>query len=169
VTRETTTRFVRQAREMDWQGRIGMVAQGETIYQAFDLVMEVAEDYPEIVTIYLPRLLVTKTAPHARITLAKKIHKWAPGLDIHFLGASRLWSAELHSAASDIPWVRGMDTSMPYVYARHGARVDQDLDRVAPPHRESDGSYFSGTWDPKQRGLATDNVERMLKWSVGAG
>jgi hypothetical protein len=164
LTFETTRRFVDVARVMGFKGRIGMVAQGRDIYEAFDLANILIDECPEIGTVFIPRLLVTEAIPSGRLILAKKIHNAMPALDIHLLGASRFWASEVFSAASDIPWIRGMDTSMPYVYAQHDYNVaDQE---AMPPHRES-GDYFHGEWTSFQRELVNSNVKRMLKWSVG--
>jgi hypothetical protein len=119
--------------------------------------------WPQITCLGLPRLLITQNHRDVRIDMAKIIHEepFARDRDIHFLGASSKWPAELREAAREVPFVRSMDTSMPYVYGLDGRLVDEG-DIINRPT-----NYFSYKLMPEQRDYVFRNVNMMLEWTKG--
>lgn len=90
------------------------VAQGQNVHEVRQSIVW-ASHQDWIKTIALPRHLVsTLQERNARLNFAHEI-KNTCDKDVHFLGASPLWTDEIRVAA-ELGNVRGMDTSMPYVY-----------------------------------------------------
>lgn len=143
------------------------VAQGDTWENFREYVHRVLMDdmnQPMVDTIGLPRHMLRTCKDHrARIKLATEIYD-VYGSDapaIHFLGASPLWTQELEYAVEEVPFVRGMDTSMPYVYGWYGQRIptSQMIDR---PNRYFELPAVASVIDPAAIDL---NVKTMLNWT----
>jgi hypothetical protein len=119
--------------------------------------------WPKITCLGLPRLLVTQHHRDVRIDLAKWIHLDLALKDraIHFLGASSKWPTELREAVREVPFVRSMDTSMPYVYGLDGRSVEGGDIVNRPPN------YFNYRLMEEQREYVFKNVETMLRWAKG--
>jgi hypothetical protein len=135
--------------------RIGIVAAGETVSQAYATVMTLMEQFGYLIkTIHIPRSLVaSRDRDHDRIELAQTIYQKDPTLDIHFLGAAPVWIREIQIVARWAPFVRGMDTSAPFNYAFVGYHVDTDVEVYRPD------SYF----DLPREALDDDRIEYNIK------
>jgi hypothetical protein len=177
ATAARSTAFITYLKSLapgDWeyQRRIGVVAQGANEEEAYECIMRMfdnsdIESWVDV--IYLPRLLVHQRDHMPRIRLAKKLNEAVNGntpsgnapVEFHFLGASSFWPKEIRAAVDDVPFVRGMDTSMPYNYGIWYQSIDggQQLQR---PER-----YFQTELDPTQESWAASNRNMMIAWAHG--
>lgn len=149
--------------------KFGFVAQGRSIDQCMETVslMEMSWWGDHVSVIYLPRLLIKEAGDHlARIELVAKLNaEYGSRFEYHFFGSSPLWHAEIRVAA-ELPFVRSMDTSLPYILAYHKKQLEfkkPNVEESAPLTRPD--NYFDK--------LATsfDGVSNILKtyidWSEG--
>jgi hypothetical protein len=148
-----------------WNKGVAIVAQGSSVSQAFALVSTLVYTFRPIVTaIHIPRLLINSTNLYTRLDLVRRIYDKYPTMDIHLLGASPLWCGEIECAARMYPFIRSIDTSMPYVFGRAGMYIDKEYTNLPLP-RGDDSSYFTSRWNNHQYSACQYNVETMLKWS----
>lgn len=139
------------------------VVQGRTLGE----VMKCAYAYAGmdwIDVIALPRVLNATFMPTSRLELAKSFAK-DPILckkPIHCLGAFYPYPQEVLQLAQ-IPLVRSMDTSMPWVYGiRHKRLQDRFFDRrkLRRPL-----NYFDYQLTQQQREVCEDNARTILRWA----
>jgi hypothetical protein len=172
-TMERTAEFL-DATEKVWENlqstkrpvNIGIVAQGKSVHEVTKFVQYFVEsDYKnQFTTIYLPRHLVTTLGDiRARITLARELnYKFRlveKGYKVHFLGANHDAPVELMHLAQQVPWVRGMDTSMPFNYAFAGALLGEG-------HHPRPENYFNLTISDAPKPEYIDkNIDVMLRWA----
>jgi hypothetical protein len=140
-------------------GRFGIVAQGRDIYEAKTLVSKVmgTKWRSYIGTVFIPRLLVTQEELFARIRLAEMIHQdWQNRLAIHMFGSSPLFLREILAISVQAPFVRGMDTSLPFNVTYSGQSIFTGISGRRPE------GYFD------IRGLDEEllrrNIESFLEW-----
>lgn len=164
ATKEATKKFIDLAINSGYDRRLAVVAQGKNIHEAYDLACELIEECKMVTAVHIPRLHVRPEARHARLDLAGMIHSTFPYIDIHLLGASMWWPQEILEAATNYPFIRSMDTSMPFVYAVQEFYVDAN---IAVPPRMGNMDYFTSGLTYKQRGIAMYNVKRMQYWADG--
>ena len=157
--------FLNEAEQMDYEGRIAVVAQGKNTFEAYRLAASLIEDNNRITAVHIPRLLIRPGHEWARLDLAAKIHTHYPYIDIHLLGASNAFPKEVLVAARDYPFIRSMDTSMPFVYAWHYVSLGKTIEK--PPHRDGNPEYFMTQFVPAQIELAKANAMQMLSWADG--
>lgn len=144
---------------------MAVVQSAGNLQHARDMIDTYAEmDWVD--TIGLPRhLLQTCSDRTARINLALETSAQYGGrFQIHLLGASPLWSAELELAAkalSHLGHVRGMDTSMPFNYGiKHASVKGTDyIKRV--------DNYFEYQPSEYERNIIIQNIIDMLEWAKG--
>jgi hypothetical protein len=165
-TRQSIIVFLDAVKKHDYEGRIAIVAQGQK-KQAVDLASEFIEQNLQIRTVCIPRSIVSMDNPWARLEIAMGIHTRYPFIDIHLFGASNVWPKEVLEVAQNMPFIRSMDTSMPFVYAWSGIELHKDGPVIPVPHREGDMSYFTSTWGPDREAIVNKNVNRMLMWADG--
>lgn len=154
---------------------IGFVAQAKTIEGSYEcaarMLSSTLGDFIDV--IYIPRLLLAETKDvFARVKVARKlrdalIRNGTPEIDIHFLGASPLWASEVLYAATQVPFVRSIDTSLPYVYASYGLDLKDHGEYSPPPIRGANMNYFTDVSTEPYIELAKKNVETYLRWSRG--
>ncbi len=90
----------------DYLVQLGVVAQGTDWEEACDTVMELDRHVVPFKTIYLPRLLL-QGDKYARVKAATRLHNtFGETYNIHLLGASSLWSTEVHAITETCPFVR---------------------------------------------------------------
>jgi hypothetical protein len=113
-------------------------------------------------TFGIPRhLLETTKDLMIRFRLTEYIHAAWNNSTIHFLGASPLWSRELQVAGHFLKGkVRGMDTSMPYVYAIGAQPVEGDA-KIKRQRDYFDVPNVYQYW-------AEHNVQTMIGWAEDA-
>jgi len=147
--------------------KLGVVLTGKSPAQAFELLEQLYDRGYVLDVVYMPRLLVQPNRLDARIDLAHRVQDlhsvMRREVPIHFLGTSPLWAAEIRTAAKYVPFVRGVDTSMPFNYA--WGRVDLKHDprkQVSRPEY-----YFDLTFDDEQLALASLNLHTMQHWAAG--
>lgn len=142
--------------------RLGYVTQGKDIEEALSGVQEIVEAWgSHIDVLYIPRHLVRRHNKSARIRLANDIRAtWPKGqFDIHFFGASHWWPGEVLAIKRYAPFVRSIDTSLPYNYAYAGRALKAE----APPVSRAQGYFHHGKSAFEG---AEKNVERYLAWAM---
>lgn len=109
--------------------QLGFVAQGKTYNEAYLTVLEVMRSTwaPYISTVYLPRLLIKETqSARVRMNLADRIWDvFDTRLNIHLFGSAPEFPREAQYASLECPYIRGIDTSMPYSWAFKGKKPEQ--------------------------------------------
>jgi hypothetical protein len=145
--------------------RFMAVAQGQTLEEVMKYITKVLMNdvYRLYVdTIGLPRhLLKTLNNTQARIQIATELYDYYGASDlpaIHFLGASPLWCSELEAAAQQVPFIRGMDTSMPFVYG-YAQELLSDEKQINRPR-----NYFELPYSEKAFQYSIKNVRTMQDW-----
>lgn len=144
--------------------QLGFVAQGKDPKEALRTVKAIIHGpwAPYIDTVYIPRLLVKKDDVWARIRIAQEIDElYGNRLAIHLFGASPLWCSELHEAARYAPFIRGIDSSMPFNYAHAGSHLSDGYHHKRPDH------YFHFARSLFNPYLATSNVKTYISWAEG--
>jgi hypothetical protein len=134
--------------------KLMFVAQGHSQFE-MDMSVAWAVNQPWIGTIALPRhTLETCKTLNARLELASWIADNSDK-EIHFLGASPLWTTEFIEARNS-GIIRGMDTSMPYVYGYH--------EKVLPSNEilNRPDNYFEVDMDEMQHHITLRNVIMMV-------
>jgi hypothetical protein len=138
-----------------------VVAQGKSMVEVHRM-LEVAVKHDGVTTIGIPRHMIrTLHSNFARIELAKWIHKQDSDLNIHFLGAAPGFPYELYHVRETVPFVRGMDTSMPFNFALlEHAMKDYEIRVFVRPE-----DYFEAKFNEVQWSFATHNVTVMKEWA----
>lgn len=145
---------------------VGFVAQGKTVDEASAGIDAIVDSHvgSYVKVIYIPRLLIKESGEEdARFQVAEYIHHRYSHLQIHLFGASPFYPTELYYAATHHPYIRSMDTSLPYNYA--SADVELTLDTARPIGRPND--YFTSEYWDDQHELVKKNVETVKKWASG--
>lgn len=143
----------------EFAGRFGIVAQGKDIYQARTLVDKVmgTQWRPLIGTVFIPRLLVQPGDLFARIRLADMIHDtWGARLAIHMFGSSPYFTREALAISVQAPFVRGMDTSMPFSATHRGQSIFSAINVRRP-----EGYFDIRDLDEE---LLRRNIDSFLQW-----
>jgi hypothetical protein len=157
-----------------WAGRkVGVVAQGASEDDALRCVSlllgsQDARNWVDVV--YIPRLLIGKTKNlDVRISLAHKIQSmldWSESthhVQIHCLGMDAGHPEEVRDLAVEAPFVRSLDTSLPFNWAHAGAEVDNSS---GASHGRPEGYFDLGMGDFDIE-LLTHNVNKVLEWAGG--
>lgn len=109
--------------------QFGFVVQGKTLEQARDLIHRVMSSRfaTFFSTVYIPRLLIKESEdPIIRIKLAEHIHNvYKDRLHIHMFGCSHLYPREIRDIVKFCPYVRSIDTSLPYSATFHSMSLMQ--------------------------------------------
>lgn len=157
---------------------LGFVAQGNSWVESISLVNTVMKSdwSPYINTVYIPRLLVKESGNvRERIQVAEQIYKdYAGRLEIHMFGSAPEWPREAMAVDTECPYVRGMDTSMPYNFAYQeprrpaqamgGGASIWDATGSKPLIRRPEG-YFTKSLDRFDLPLLEQNVRVMHTWT----
>jgi hypothetical protein len=139
--------------------KLGIVAAGANMFDAGKTVSFVMRRYAEYVdVIYIPRsLLADSQDPLARIKLANSFHKFWPDKEIHLFGASTYRANEVQFA-SKLPYIRSIDTSLPYSSAAMNMSLRNSNGSGRPDH------YFDLVFDTEQQAYMYDNVAQYREW-----
>lgn len=117
-------------------------------------------DISAIHSIGIPRhFLETFGDRYARIKILNELKD--SGKAVHLLGTSAVWSSEVLAVALEHPWVRGVDTSMPFNYAIARVELKDGAEPVSRPEL-----YF----DRRRTidlGLLQANIDTYLGWVNG--
>lgn len=161
ITLKMVTHYLSAHREADMEYLA--VVHGKNMREMQDMIKRYAEHEP-ITCLGIPRISVKADHRAIRIDLAQWINEaFVQRFQIHMLGASSVWPAEAKMIAKYAPFVRSIDTSMPYSYAMEGVRLD--LKQLPPFERVPD--YFERNWDRMPsfvQKLVEYNEEVLLQW-----
>lgn len=140
------------------------VVQASTMRMAMNTVKYWSQD-PHITTIGIPRIYADQIGLiNARIDLAREINRLlGDRFYIHFLGAVVAWPLEVKAIAKYAPFVRSIDTSMPFNFTIAGRRLETEQ-RVKVP-RPVD--YFTRDFGGLDKTLLKDNIETYKGWLAG--
>jgi hypothetical protein len=120
---------------------------------------------PGRVTLGFPRRMTEQRGrTHSRIDMIEQVlHKYGRSFDLHMLGMSRTWPAELKAAARQFgPFVRSMDTSAPWVYTAAGQALSE---ASSPADREN--NYFTAPDETYTSILHSHNLDVVMHWAEG--
>lgn len=150
---------------VDSEIRIGFVTQGKNVDEAIALIDAVMRTHwaPYVCTAFVPRLLVKKNNLFARITIAQYINKQYPLLNIHMFGASKIFAREALMFSKEVPYVRSIDTSMPFNYSIIGKSLDSLELKTLEIGRATD--YFEQDCREVDLALVSKNVGTMMQWA----
>jgi hypothetical protein len=156
-------------RKSHWSGlpplRFMLVVQGLDWHEVQRSIDHYMNTYDNPV-LGIPRHFLTTLADvEARIHVLKYIaRRWGEDTRVHLLGTNPVWPKEVKTIGKEFPWVRGVDSSMPYNYAIAGFRID------APDvHMNRPGAYFTADWTGKiDNDTLSYNIDTFLSWARGA-
>jgi len=136
------------------------VPQGYNVGEMKDCIKEFIQ-FEEIKTLGIPRHLVAKDHM-GRYVLCdwlekEKLHT---RFAVHLLGTSGDYPTEIRYIATDFPWVRSVDSSMPYNYTIAGQRLE-DKHKVTRPE-----GYFEKDWKLNDV-LLQHNIDVYMRWARG--
>jgi hypothetical protein len=131
-------------------------------------VMQCVQAYAEtglVHTIGIPRILISMFKDkNVRLRLAQAIHRGWPAMSIHLLGTNSDALTEVPIAAVSAPYIRSVDTSLPFNYAIAGER----LHPKATPGIKRPENYFRTDFGvPMHFKYMRDNVATMIAWARG--
>jgi hypothetical protein len=124
-------------------------------------------DIPHITTVGIPRHLIRTTRRQSvRIDIATWIaDTFDDRFQVHLLGACDSWPREVYWAARYVPFVRSIDTSMPFNYALQGYHLGWN----SPTNISRAGDYFTTSkLNVTTSRLADSNVKMFLGWANGS-
>jgi len=119
-------------------------------------------DIPRIKTLGVPRHLNTESD----VWMRDRILTWIRnnGFDkrfrVHLLGTSPIFPSEILHIARRHPWVRSVDSSMPFNYTAAGVALDATT-RVHRPE-----GYFERNWNLWSE-LLDKNIKTYMEWARG--
>jgi hypothetical protein len=130
-------------------------------------IMECIHSFAEmpINVLGVPRHLVTNDK-YARFNILSMIKGYGfhKRFEVHLLGTNPKWSAEISVIQEVHPWVRGVDSSLPYNYSIVGERLTakfRDNNPIARPE-----GYFD-TIRKIDPDLLQDNIDTFMRWARG--
>lgn len=159
-TVELLAEFMYEAGKRERQLKYMFVAQGTT----WDEIMwsvEKAVAYPTINTIGIPRhLLQTLGDNNARMKLYQMLYrKYEFRFEYHLLGCSPYDSTEMKRVGALFGnKIRGVDTSIPYVYGFYGEWLSKRAAYDRPDN------YFNTTPKQYSKEHVTDNIRQLRRW-----
>lgn len=153
----------------EWQSTtLGFVAQGKSVSECLTTVsiMEASWWSNYVNVLYLPRLIIKETGnPMSRIELAVRLNdNYGDRFEYHLFGSAPLWPAEI-SAATKVPSIRSMDTSVPYSLAY--ARKDLIWGTMEGDEVNRPVGYFDKDAEKFDRLRVSGNVASFIEMSGG--
>jgi hypothetical protein len=143
------------------------VVHGDSMADVYERAMQ-AQQYDFVTCLGLPRDLFDTVcnnrlggALRGRLATAIGAAYQRP-IEIHLLGSHPLWYNEAMLVA-DNPYIRSMDTSLPYYLTMYGYRLND-----APPGLKRPASFFN--WEPDTQAASQimwDNIHTMDEWVTG--
>jgi hypothetical protein len=161
ATQEAVFDFIRHCTPEAAKAKKMAVAHGADLLDVRACIRRL-ERQPSIKVLGLPRYLPTYKQA-GRIDIANWVQEHFLGrFEIHFLGAAPSWPQELKYAAKYVPFVRSMDTSMPFNFALAKEKLtDRTRQVIARPK-----DYFA-TYQVVDSNLLENNIRTMLEWARG--
>lgn len=138
------------------------VAQGVTTDEVKKCIQSLAH-LSYVRTIGIPRhLITTMQRRFVRLDLATWIEREFPKrFQIHFLGTNPSVPSEILRAVKETPFVRSVDTSMPFNYAIAGVALTLTSPAIGRP-----SAYLSHHQNMKI-GILRMNIDTMKRWIAG--
>ncbi len=142
--------------------KFGLVAQGRDRREALDLVYKVVGSrwVDDIKTIFIPRLLVSEDDRFVRINIAEELwDEFGDRFDLHMFGSSPVWPREILAIQAEAPFVRGIDTSLPFNMTHKKLSVMNGGNSTRP------SDYFDLEAEEFDPVLLDRNVGTYLSWA----
>jgi hypothetical protein len=118
----------------------------------------------QITTIGIPRHFVDKDR-----YMRHQVCAWLDGkglrdrFQVHLLGTNSKFSSEVSMMAKEFPWIRSVDSSLPYNYALAGQRLG-----ALGPHVNRPKQYFEVDWSSSlDKDLMYHNIDKYMRWARG--
>lgn len=142
--------------------KLGIVAAGDSPFESARTVSRVMRYYRELIdVIYIPRSLLADSMDiFARIKLANSFHQFYPDKEIHLFGASTVSAREV-AFASKVPYIRSIDTSLPFSSAAQYKSLRNSNGAGREDH------YFDLVLDNEQMVYMFDNIAQYMEWING--
>jgi hypothetical protein len=138
-----------------------LVAQGENFTEVMKAVDYYVTRYPAA-TIGLPRHLITTLGNmRARAYVLSAIAERYGERPVHLLGVSANHLEEITWVSDRYPWVRGIDSSLPYNMAIEGVDLSEHTAAVSRPDR-----YFEEVREVNMD-LLGRNIDTFMGWASG--
>jgi hypothetical protein len=136
------------------------VAQGTYVLEVIECIASALKRMP--LTIGIPRhLLETFDRVDARVDILKRFQdEFGTEIPVHLLGTSYLMPGEVLQVAQKFPWVRGVDTSMPYNHAMASCDLRDRMSVTRPRNYFTEIHYMSDD-------LLNRNIETYQGWANG--
>lgn len=136
------------------------VAQGRSLDEVKCCIDAFAE-MRYVQTVGIPRhLITTLKSRFIRLALAEWIKRVHPNrFEIHFLGTNPSVPSEIYRAAIETPWVRSVDTSMPFNYAIAGVALSMTAPAIGRPQN------YLIEMQNMAPGLLRQNIITMQRWA----
>jgi hypothetical protein len=126
------------------------------------------EKIDAIKTLGIPRHFLDKDK-----WMRHQVVSWIKGMglderfEVHLLGTNPKWCTEVSFMAKNHPWIRSVDSSLPYNYAIAGVPLTDTMNRSIPISRVKDYFTKERTYDQNQRALVIDNINTFMRWASG--
>lgn len=132
------------------------VIQGTNLKECVRCFKTLHDEAPWVTTFGVPKHLVAIDIM-LRLDIAKAIRKVTNTHAIHFLGSSGHWPSEIRLANG--LGVRSMDTSLPFILANRGMRIDECHYDIPRPNQ-----YFSLTRRDFDVHILNYNLAKLREW-----
>lgn len=141
------------------------VAQGKRLEDVMKSVYAYA-GMDHISWIALPRVLNFYFGPTSRLRFAEAFASdpLLQDIPIHCLGASYGFPQEIIELAK-LPNVMSMDSSVPYVMAAYGVRLQRRDKYLSFASAKRPDDYFNLTFTPEQEKVKEHNVRTFISWA----
>jgi hypothetical protein len=117
-----------------------------------------------ISTIGIPRI-AAKHQANVRIEIATELHaRFNERFQIHFLGSVVMWPTEIRAVVKYAPFVRSMDTSLPFNFTIGRTDLEKWPRQVLP----RPANYFIKDFGGIDKKLLEHNIETFKGWARGA-
>jgi len=156
-----------QVQEYDLNFKFMAVVQGKS-REDIRTILRAYENTSGIRVLGIPRHWIdTLDAISARVQILNLIEqrRLHEKFEVHLLGTSPLWGGELEYVSSNYPWVRSVDSSLPYNYAMdgkylplHGSSLDAEKAIWRPE------GYFTKPQEIPVQALRS-NIDTFLGWA----
>lgn len=149
------------------------VVQGQSLSNVEEILGHYSDLQPKgIHVLGIPRHWIqTISNEYARFKICQYIQdmKLVDKFEVHLLGTNPRWPGEVRKIRDEFPWIRSVDTSMPYNYTIEGLHMPSSDSFVA----EGDAwvsrpeKYFEQEPKMNEQFLYT-NINRYMRWASGS-
>jgi hypothetical protein len=147
------------------------VVQGTKSSDPYQILQAYAND-PGIKTIGIPRHWIdTRDNEYARFNICEMVEQLelVDRFEVHLLGASPRWPGEVLRIGREFPWLRSIDTSLPFSYTINSMRLENNKwadFKTASERVDRPNKYFDEV-PTLNRDLLESNLNTYMEWAHG--